>query len=50
MVIVTALAMFFAIMAGALTVWVIAPSLAMACGLLLLYRELALTRANQPQD
>lgn len=50
MVIITALAMFFAIMAGALTVWVIVPSLVMVCGLLLLYRELALTRADQSQD
>lgn len=50
MVIITALAMFFAIVAGALTGWVIVPSLIMACGLLLLYRELALTRSTQSQD
>lgn len=50
MVVLTALVMFSAVIAGALTGWVIIPTVAMTCGLLLLYRELASTRARKMQD
>lgn len=49
-VIVTGLAMIFAVIAGALTGWVIFPSIVMAFGMLLLYRELATSRSSRPQD
>lgn len=50
MVVLTGLAMFSSVIAGALTGWVIIPTLAMAVGLLLLYRELASARGGQSQD